>query len=44
MAMCVIATRRAGTMPVLLLWLEPDDIAWPDFFDGVAPPLYPANP
>jgi len=29
---------------MLLFGLEPDDIARPDFFDGAAPSLYPAEP
>jgi len=29
---------------MLLFGLKPDDIARPDFFDGAAPSLYPAEP
>jgi hypothetical protein len=33
--------RRA--VPMLLVRLKPDDIAWPDFLDRTAPPLRPAK-
>src|SRR6476661_4383940 len=35
---------RTRAVPMLLFGLEPDDIARPDFFDGAAPSLYPAEP
>src|SRR6516162_1781909 len=35
--------RRTGAMPMLLSGFEPDDISRPDFFDGTAPFLSPAD-
>jgi len=31
-----------GAVPMFFAWLEPDDVAGPDFLDRAAPPLGPA--